>query len=87
MTNPPYILEHLKNMATILNHPRVFCFLHIPVQAGNNTVLENMNREYTREEFETVCESLTKNVENMTIATDVICGFPGGNKQEEGDFH
>ncbi|EAR99465.2 MiaB-like tRNA modifying enzyme, archaeal-type family protein (macronuclear) [Tetrahymena thermophila SB210] len=77
MTNPPYILEHLQNMSTILRHPRVFSFLHIPVQAANNTVLENMNREYTCEEFEQVCDYLLKNVPNMTIATDIICGFPG----------
>ena len=31
MTNPPYILEHLEGMAKILNHPRVYSFLHIPV--------------------------------------------------------
>ncbi len=48
MTNPPYILEHLPAMAAILAHPRVFSFLHIPVQSGNDTVLTKMNREYTR---------------------------------------
>ena len=51
MTNPPYILAHLESIASILNHPRVFGFLHIPVQSGSNPVLEKMNREYTVEEF------------------------------------
>ena len=32
MTNPPYILEHLEAMADVLSHPRVYSFLHIPVQ-------------------------------------------------------
>lgn len=54
MTNPPYILEHLDAMADILNHPRMFAFLHIPVQSGSNPVLLNMNREYTVEEFKRV---------------------------------
>ena len=36
-----------------------------------------MNREYTVEEFELVCDYLIKNVPNITIATDIICGFPG----------
>jgi len=31
MTNPPYILEHLDAMGDILNHPRVYSFLHVPV--------------------------------------------------------
>ena len=51
MTNPPYILAHLESIATILNHPQVYSFLHIPVQAGSNSVLNQMNREYTVEEF------------------------------------
>ena len=34
MTNPPYILDHLDEMAKILNHDRVYSFLHVPVQVG-----------------------------------------------------
>jgi hypothetical protein len=34
MTNPPYMLEHLEAIAEVLNHERVFSFLHIPVQVG-----------------------------------------------------
>ncbi|KAL5271609.1 hypothetical protein ACHWQZ_G002029 [Mnemiopsis leidyi] len=34
MTNPPYILDYLEDMAVILSHPRVYSFLHVPVQAG-----------------------------------------------------
>lgn len=30
MTNPPYILEYLEEMAKIFNHPRVYKFLHVP---------------------------------------------------------
>ena len=47
MTNPPYMLDHLSTISKFLNHPRVYSFVHIPVQAGNNTVLTKMNREYT----------------------------------------
>jgi len=82
MTNPPYILEHLEAIAKVLNHPRVYAFLHIPVQAGNNTVLDKMNREYTVEEFETVCDYLIKHVPDITIATDIICGFPEETAEE-----
>ncbi len=37
MTNPPYILDHLEEMAKILNHSRVYSFLHVPVQSGKLT--------------------------------------------------
>lgn len=76
MTNPPFILEHLQAMADIMNHPRVYAFLHVPVQSGSNPVLDKMNREYTVEEFSEVCDFLIAQVENMTLATDIICGFP-----------
>jgi len=83
MTNPPYILEHLDGIAEILRHPKVFAFLHVPVQAASNSVLDAMNREYTVEEFVKVASYLVEQVPNVTIATDIICGFP--NESEE-DF-
>lgn len=58
MTNPPYILEHLPEMARLLAHPRVYSFLHVPVQSGSDAVLADMKREYTRSEFETVVNFL-----------------------------
>jgi threonylcarbamoyladenosine tRNA methylthiotransferase CDKAL1 len=82
MTNPPYILEHLEGIAHIMNHPQVYKFLHIPVQAGNNNTLERMNREYTVEDFEKVSDYLLANVPDMTISTDIICGFPGETEEE-----
>lgn len=70
-------------MSDIMNHPRVYTFLHVPVQSGSNNVLDKMNREYTVQDFEEVCDHLIEKVENMTIATDIICGFP---TEDEKDF-
>ena len=58
MTNPPYILEHLAVVAQVLRHPKVYAFLHVPVQAGSNRVLVAMNREYTVEEYMRVADYL-----------------------------
>jgi len=58
MTNPPYILEHLEAMAEILNHPRVYKFLHVPVQSGSDQVLADMKREYSADEFRHVVRYL-----------------------------
>ncbi|CAH8566323.1 unnamed protein product [Schistosoma mattheei] len=93
MTNPPYILDQLVEIAEVLSHPRVYSFLHIPVQSGSDAVLDAMKREYTIEEFSNVVDYLMQNVKPpnlppgaahdsvngsgaLTIATDVICGFP-----------
>ncbi|KAI3431879.1 uncharacterized protein J3R85_007746 [Psidium guajava] len=77
MTNPPFILEHLKEIAEVLRHPCVYSFLHVPVQSGSDAVLTAMNREYTVSEFRTVVDTLIELVPGMQIATDIICGFPG----------
>ncbi|XP_058194906.1 uncharacterized protein LOC131311453 isoform X2 [Rhododendron vialii] len=77
MTNPPYILEHLKEIADVLCHPCVYSFLHVPVQSGSDRVLSAMKREYTVSEFRKVVDTLNELVPGMQIATDIICGFPG----------
>ncbi|XP_073124181.1 uncharacterized protein [Henckelia pumila] len=82
MTNPPYILEHLKEIAEVLRHPCVYSFLHVPVQSGSDSILSAMNREYTVSEFRTVVDTLIELVPGMQIATDVICGFPGETDED-----
>uniref|UniRef100_A0A0E0EGV3 Radical SAM core domain-containing protein n=1 Tax=Oryza meridionalis TaxID=40149 RepID=A0A0E0EGV3_9ORYZ len=84
MTNPPSILEHLKEIASVLCHPSVYSFLHVPVQSGSDAVLtytQAMNREYTVSEFRRVVDTLYELVPGMQIATDIICGFPGTIKK------
>ncbi|XP_065160143.1 threonylcarbamoyladenosine tRNA methylthiotransferase [Atheta coriaria] len=76
MTNPPYILDYLDEMAKIMAHPRVYSFLHVPVQSGSDSVLGDMKREYCRADFERVVNTLQSQIAGMTIATDIICGFP-----------
>ncbi|XP_061449211.1 threonylcarbamoyladenosine tRNA methylthiotransferase isoform X2 [Rhineura floridana] len=82
MTNPPYILEHLEEMEKILNHPRVYAFLHVPVQSASDSVLMDMKREYCVVDFKRVVDFLQEKVPGITIATDIICGFPGETDED-----
>ncbi|XP_017864724.1 PREDICTED: threonylcarbamoyladenosine tRNA methylthiotransferase, partial [Drosophila arizonae] len=82
MTNPPYILEHLEEVAKVLQHPRVYAFLHVPVQSGSDSVLGEMKREYCRKDFEHVVDFLRSRVPGLTIATDIICGFPTETEED-----
>ena len=66
--------EYLEEMAKILNHPRVYAFLHVPVQAASDHVLYDMKRKYTCAEFNQVVDYLIEHVPGITIATDIICG-------------
>jgi len=82
MTNPPYIQEYLDDMAKVLNHPRVYSFLHIPVQAASNAVLNDMKREYTIQDFKHTVDFLKDRVPRLTVATDLICGFPTETEED-----
>lgn len=83
MTNPPYIHNHLSEIAEILNHPRVYAFMHIPVQAGSDHTLLEMNREYKVADFCKCVDVLREQVPGISIATDIICGFPS---EQDVDF-
>ncbi|KAK6633186.1 hypothetical protein RUM44_003787 [Polyplax serrata] len=83
MTNPPYILEHLDEIAKILSNKKVYSFLHVPVQSGSDAVLGDMKREYSIDDFKHVVDFLRSKVPGITIATDIICGFP---TETENDF-
>ncbi len=76
MTNPTYILDCLPELIFVMKNPKVFKFLHIPVQSGNNQVLKKMNRRYSVEEYKKIVLTLNKEIPELTIATDLIVGFP-----------
>ena len=65
-----------------MQHPRVYAFLHVPVQAASNNVLADMKREYTKEEFCHVVDFLREKVPGINIATDVICGYPTETEED-----
>ncbi|HLC65486.1 MAG TPA: tRNA (N(6)-L-threonylcarbamoyladenosine(37)-C(2))-methylthiotransferase [Candidatus Nanoarchaeia archaeon] len=83
MINPQHIIPSLNEYIKALMHPKVFRFLHIPVQSGSNEILKKMERGYTIEEFKKAVDAFRKGIKGLTISTDIICGFPG---ETEGDF-
>ena len=82
MGNPKYFLKYIDELIEILKHPNVFKYLHIPVQSGSNKVLRDMNRQYNREDFIELVKTLRKEIPDITIATDVIVGFPTETEED-----
>jgi tRNA-2-methylthio-N6-dimethylallyladenosine synthase len=56
--------------------------LHLPVQSGNDRVLERMRRGYTVNEYKTLIDLLKQEAPDIAFSTDIIVGFPGETDQE-----
>ena len=76
MMNPGNTISILNGLIETYKHPKMFKFLHIPIQSGNNEILKSMNRKYTVEDFTNVVEAFRKEMPEITISTDIIVGFP-----------
>ncbi|USN44967.1 MAG: tRNA (N(6)-L-threonylcarbamoyladenosine(37)-C(2))-methylthiotransferase [Candidatus Woesearchaeota archaeon] len=82
MTNPTYVHRFQDELIKIFSHPSLFKFLHIPVQSGSNSVLRRMKRGYRVEQFVNIVKAFRKADPLITIATDIICGFPGETEKD-----
>ncbi|HII85568.1 TPA: tRNA (N(6)-L-threonylcarbamoyladenosine(37)-C(2))-methylthiotransferase [Candidatus Bathyarchaeota archaeon] len=77
MMTPNFARSMLADLVDAYRNPKVFKFLHLPVQSGDNTVLMRMRRGYKVEDFREIVETFRVNFPIIALATDVICGFPG----------
>ena len=76
MMNPNHVLSFLHELIEAYKDPRVYKFLHVPVQSGDDKVLGDMNRFYRVADFKKIVEEFRREVPEITISTDIIAGFP-----------
>lgn len=82
MMNPNHAAEILDELMEVYESPKIYKFIHLPVQSGNNEILKAMNRQYTCEIFLEVVDELRGNYPSLTLSTDVIAGFPGESEEQ-----
>lgn len=67
----------------VLSESKHFCgHLHLPVQSGNDRILKEMNRHYTREHYLDLVNYAKKKIPDVDLTTDIIVGFPGETYDE-----
>jgi len=81
MMTPNMALKILDRLVKAYENDKVFKFLHLPVQSGDDKILQRMRRFYTADDFRHIIEVFRSVFPKMTIATDVICGFPGETRE------
>ncbi|MEI7849508.1 MAG: tRNA (N6-isopentenyl adenosine(37)-C2)-methylthiotransferase MiaB [Chloroflexota bacterium] len=79
-SHPNYFGDEL--IDAIASLPKVMPHIELPIQAGDNTVLENMRRGYTQQDYRTIIARIREKIPDCSIATDIIVGFPGETEEQ-----
>ena len=65
----------------IKNRDNVMPYVHLPIQSGSNRILKLMGRRYTKESYLLLYKKL-RTIENVSITTDIIVGFPDESEED-----
>ncbi len=72
-------------MIDILGEERICRHLHLPLQSGSERILRAMRRGYSLKAFASTIERITSKIDNLSLGTDVIVGFPGERDEDFAD--
>ncbi len=81
MTSHPQDISD-KLLHAISEHSNICNYIHLPVQAGSDRILKEMNRTYTIEHYLGIIERARKIIPGVTFSTDIIAGFPTETEEE-----
>jgi MiaB/RimO family radical SAM methylthiotransferase len=81
MMTPNLVTDILDDLIEAFTNEKIFKFVHLPVQSGDDGVLKQMRRFYTVQDFREIVDAFRDAFPTVTLATDVICGFPGENRE------
>lgn len=81
MMTPNMVTDILPRLIQAFKSEKIFKFIHLPVQSGDDKILQRMQRLYSVDDFKRIVSAFRTSFPEMTLATDVICGFPGEDKE------
>jgi len=73
---PPALLD------AVAGHPKICKHIHLPLQSGNDRILDLMGRAYTRKDYLALVHDIRKRHAEIALTTDIICGFCGETEDE-----
>jgi tRNA-2-methylthio-N6-dimethylallyladenosine synthase len=79
-SHPNWMTDEL--LDAVAGLPKVCPHIEVPVQAGDDEVLANMHRGYTAEQYRRLVERIRARIPGVSIATDIIVGFPGESEEQ-----
>lgn len=79
-SHPNWMTDEL--LETVAELPRIMPHIEVPIQAGNDEVLENMKRGYTQQAYRDLVQHIREVIPNVAIHTDIIVGFPGETAEQ-----
>lgn len=77
---PEGITEELIDV--VAKNDKIANYFDIPIQHISNTVLKRMNRRTSKEQIETLLKKIRQKIENVTLRTSLIVGFPGETNED-----
>ena len=84
MMDPLTALPILPDLVRAYRSRKVYKFLHLPVQSGDDSVLNAMKREYSVADFDRIVSEFRTALSEITVSTDIIVGFPGESEDAFG---
>jgi tRNA-2-methylthio-N6-dimethylallyladenosine synthase len=74
-SHPNWMTDEL--LDTVAGLTKICPHIEVPVQAGDDLILQNMHRGYTAEDYRRLIRRIREKIPGVSIATDIIVGFPG----------
>ena len=76
---------HVEVIETMAKHHNICNYIHLPVQSGSTRILQEMNRQHTREEYMTLIDKIYAIIPDISLSQDMIAGFPTETEKDHQD--